>query len=114
MVSGCRYWGNPNSTKLAEVDSDGFVGVQSGLLLDHRFTIIKHTNDHFQLVQGYMAHPADDGGAVDSHRLGDEARAAPNGAERANPRGRFSTPGFTSGAGSGGFGLMGWRLRSIL
>ena len=97
------------------LNSGGAVGVQSGLLLDHKFSIIKHDNDSFQIVQGYMAHLADDGGAADAAYLyGQLGRAVV--ATPAQPavapaplQGRFSTAGFTPGAGCAGFGLIGWQ-----
>ena len=88
--------------KLPELNGGGAVGVQNGLLLDHRFAIVKHDNHAFELVQGYMAHSPDDGGAADAElvatRIGTPL-----------PPGRFSTAGFTPGAGSAGFGLIGWQ-----
>ena len=97
------------------LNSGGAVGVQSGLLLDHKFSIIKHDNDSFQIVQGYMAHLADDGGAADAAYL-HERLACAVAATPAQPavapaplRGRFSTAGFTPGAGCAGFGVIGWQ-----
>ena len=88
--------------KMPELNGGGAVGVQNGLLLDHRFAIVKHDNHAFELVQGYMAHSPDDGGAADA-----ELVATRTGAPL--PPGRFSTAGFTPGAGSAGFGLIGWQ-----
>eukprot|EP01050_Picozoa_sp_SAG11_P017384 SAG11_NODE_2503_length_3278_cov_1.735451_2_plen_258_part_00 len=101
-----------NAAAAPKLNSGGAVGVQSGLLLDHRFSVIKHDNDRFQVVQGYIAHAADDGGLAEAqgaHLAHKEGWwSAPEGTHFPL-RGRFSTPGFTAGDGSAGFGLMGWQ-----
>ena len=92
------------------VNSRGALGVHSGLLLDHKFSIIKHDNKCFQMVQGYMAHTADDGGAADAEYL--RAQVALNSSgelSRGALYGRFSSIGFTPGTGCDGFGLVGWK-----
>lgn len=90
------------------LNSGGALGGHIGLLLDHKFSLIKHNNNCFQMVQGYMAHSADDGGAADAEYLRGQV---PQTSEEPSPPvlGRFSTTGFTAGSGCAGFGLIGWK-----
>ena len=92
------------------LNSGGALGGHTGLLLDHKFSLIKHSNNCFQMVQGYMAHSADDGGAADAEYLRGQVPPTPPGELSAPPvLGRFSTTGFTAGSGCAGFGLIGWK-----
>ena len=89
--------------------------MQCGLLLDHKFAVIKHGNNRFQLVQGYVAHARDDGGLVEAQRARvahQHGWKAPSGT-RLPLRGRFSTPGFSAGDGCAGFGLMQWQSTAL-
>jgi hypothetical protein len=104
-----RPWAIP------QLNSGGSVGVQCGLLLDHRVSIIKHDNNCFQVVQGYMAHSADDGGLAEAQRACIAQKhgwTAPSGTYQPL-RGRFSTPGFSAGDGCAGFGLMQWQSTTL-
>lgn len=91
------------------VNSGGALGVHGGLLLDRKFSIIKHNNNCFQMIQGYMAHTADDGGAADAEYLRAQVALNSSGEQSRAFHGRFSTIGFTAGAGCDGFGFIGWK-----
>ncbi|GMI39175.1 hypothetical protein TeGR_g3385 [Tetraparma gracilis] len=54
---------------------------------DHQFCVVKHSNERFQVVQGYLKQDADDGGTG----------------------GRRGNPAFSAGRESAGFGLAGWQ-----
>lgn len=99
------------ATRRLMLNSGGALGAHTGLLLDHKFSIIKHDNNCFQMVQGYMAHDADDGGAADAKEYLRQlvAETASAGALPSAVYGRFSTAGFTPGNGCDGFGLIGWK-----
>lgn len=91
------------------LNGGGALGAHTGLLLDHKFSIIKHNNNCFQMVQGYMAHDADDGGAADAEYLRQQVAATASGELPPPAYGRYSTAGFTPGNGCDGFGLIGWE-----